>query len=278
MNGLKFIRKQCNFSLSGLANHIGVSRQMISAWENGTKTIPPKRKTQLANFFGISEEFFGEISEKEKQFLLDKAMFSYNNGDEQSYRYIPENEKGKQVICFMKEREQTIDEELIECSKKNKDLLDRIQKNMISCKSKNIRDEITSSYRVRSVLENILDSYEECFKQSSTEKMMYWRVLSYVSEAVKIAYRNDDNIDEHTTTDQREEFILELSRRIKQEIDKQVNVIKCTQTTDSFSENKKIQNKEVIEKTITEKISEAERQYKEFKKENIDTNEFHVII
>ena len=37
MNGLRYIRKQCNFSLSQLAERLEVSRQIISAWENGKK-------------------------------------------------------------------------------------------------------------------------------------------------------------------------------------------------------------------------------------------------
>lgn len=37
MNGLKYIRTQCNFSLSELAERLDVSRQIISAWENGKK-------------------------------------------------------------------------------------------------------------------------------------------------------------------------------------------------------------------------------------------------
>ncbi len=44
MNGLKIIRIQCNYSVSELAEEIGVSRQMISAWENGKKSIPANRK------------------------------------------------------------------------------------------------------------------------------------------------------------------------------------------------------------------------------------------
>ena len=43
-------------------------------WENGKKEIPYKRKQQLSQFFGIEEGFFGEITEEEKQVLLDKAM------------------------------------------------------------------------------------------------------------------------------------------------------------------------------------------------------------
>ena len=59
-------------------------------WENGKKEIPYKRKQQLSQFFGIEEGFFGEITEEEKQVLLDKAMFSYKSGTENAYRYIPE--------------------------------------------------------------------------------------------------------------------------------------------------------------------------------------------
>ena len=63
MNGLKYIRTQCNFSLSELAERLDVSRQIISAWENGKKEIPEARKEQLAEFFGIDKCFFDEITE-----------------------------------------------------------------------------------------------------------------------------------------------------------------------------------------------------------------------
>ena len=127
MNGLKFIRKQCNFSLSSLAEHLNVSRQMISMWENGKKEIPYKRKQQLSQFFGIEEGFFGEITEEEKQVLLDKAMFSYKSGTENAYRYIPENENERQMIHFIKERQFTIDDELAISAQDNKELIERIR-------------------------------------------------------------------------------------------------------------------------------------------------------
>lgn len=142
MNGLKFIRKQCNFSLSGLADYIGVSRQIISAWENGVKEIPRKRKQQLAQFFGIEEGFFGEITEEEKQVLLDKAMFSYKKGTENAYRYIPEDENGKQTFHFIKERQLSIDEELVINAQNNKELIDRIKKNMSCPADGTLMDEL----------------------------------------------------------------------------------------------------------------------------------------
>ena len=87
MNGLRYIRKQCNFSLSQLAERLEVSRQIISAWENGKKEIPEMRKKQLADFFGIDKCFFDEISEEQKRILLDKAMFRYIEDGEETYRY-----------------------------------------------------------------------------------------------------------------------------------------------------------------------------------------------
>ena len=63
MNGLKYIRTQCNFSLSELADRLNVSRQIISAWENGKKEIPETRKIQMAEFFGIDKSFFDDITE-----------------------------------------------------------------------------------------------------------------------------------------------------------------------------------------------------------------------
>ena len=61
MNGLRYIRTQCNFSLSELADRLDVSRQIISAWENGKKEIPEARKVQMAEFFGIDKSFFDDI-------------------------------------------------------------------------------------------------------------------------------------------------------------------------------------------------------------------------
>lgn len=39
MNGLKFIRTQCNLSLNNVAQTLNVSRQIVSAWENGKKNV-----------------------------------------------------------------------------------------------------------------------------------------------------------------------------------------------------------------------------------------------
>lgn len=48
-------------SLNELADILDVSRQQVSAWENGVKTISQKRLRQLSEYFGVDEKFSGYI-------------------------------------------------------------------------------------------------------------------------------------------------------------------------------------------------------------------------
>ena len=109
MNGLKFIRTQCNISLSNLAMELGVSRQMVSAWENDKKELPQKRVEQLSQYFGLEEKYFGEIDDVQKQEILDKAMFRWGKPEEEYYLYRCNSSDGEmagQSVYFqIKERD-----------------------------------------------------------------------------------------------------------------------------------------------------------------------------
>lgn len=54
MNGLKYIRIRCNLSLNELADAIGVTRQALSAWENGKQSIPEQRKNSWKIFSALN--------------------------------------------------------------------------------------------------------------------------------------------------------------------------------------------------------------------------------
>ena len=86
MNGLKYIRTRCNLSLNDVAEAIGVTRQALSSWENERKEIPEQRKKELADYFGIDAAYFGEIFEKEKKYLLEKAMFRYEEDGKETVK------------------------------------------------------------------------------------------------------------------------------------------------------------------------------------------------
>ena len=129
MNGLKYIRTRCNISLSELAEIIGVTRQALNSWENGKKDIPEQRREQLARFFGVEKEYFGEIPEEKKKYLLEKAMFRYDDHGKETYRYkIPDGvEKSDQVeMCFIGDREISLDEEYILAQRKKQEVLEKI--------------------------------------------------------------------------------------------------------------------------------------------------------
>ena len=91
-NGLRYIRNRCNLSMTDLAKHLGLSRQVIGAWETGKKTIPDKRLEELSDFFGIGKEFFGPLSDESKKYLQEKAMFTYIENDKEYYKYKPHKE------------------------------------------------------------------------------------------------------------------------------------------------------------------------------------------
>lgn len=73
MNGLKAVRKQCNMTIQELADKLCVSKQIVSAWENGVKEIPATRKLQLSQLFGLDIESFGEVNEEEANSFAKKA-------------------------------------------------------------------------------------------------------------------------------------------------------------------------------------------------------------
>lgn len=282
MNGLKFIRKQCNFSLSGLADCLGVSRQIINMWENEKKEIPYRRKQQLSHFFGVDERFFGEITDDEKQILLDKAMFSYKSGIENTYRYIPEDKNERQIVYFIKERQFTIEEELSLNAQNNKELIERIRKNMSCPSNGSFRDELAASYRACYVFTNFVDAYEYCFAKESIEKMPCWQVMALVSEAVRSAFtgkQREDKFDGEYRKDEDVEFVNEISEIIMRKIESELTDIrlmqqKCVDKKDSVH----VKEDKIEEKTFNDRVIEAEKQYQEFKKTNIECREFSVMI
>lgn len=129
MNGLKYIRTRCNLSLNELAEMIGVTRQALSAWENGRKDIPQMRKKQLEDFLGIDACYFGEITEKEREYLQQKALFRYDENGKEYYRYkMPEVGNGPAGVAvhFMKDSDESLDEEYAKAQRRKQAALDHI--------------------------------------------------------------------------------------------------------------------------------------------------------
>ena len=79
MNGLNFIRTRCNISLSELADILDVSRQQISAWENGVKPICQKRLSQLSKYFGKTDKIIEEVGAINRGCKVYDLLTTYMN-------------------------------------------------------------------------------------------------------------------------------------------------------------------------------------------------------
>lgn len=54
---IKSLRKENNLTLDELAKALGVSKQIVSAWELGKKEIPSARIPQLKMIFANAEKY-----------------------------------------------------------------------------------------------------------------------------------------------------------------------------------------------------------------------------
>ena len=133
MNGLKFIRTRCNISLNELADILDVSRQQVSAWENGVKPISQKRLNQLSKYFGVDEKYFLDISEDDKEFIVSKALYRRQDNEKEIYCFVKQGEMEddfKYRPFSYPNFEESLDEQMIRAKKKNKDTIEGIQEAM----------------------------------------------------------------------------------------------------------------------------------------------------
>lgn len=89
---LYLIRSRCNYSQAMAAKAIGVSRQMLGAWESGAKALPPARQEQLAALFGIEPELLTEYSLEQVEDFCDRPMFSHTVQGRQVFSFCPTSE------------------------------------------------------------------------------------------------------------------------------------------------------------------------------------------
>lgn len=86
---LSVIRRRCNYSQAMLAEVIGVSRQMVCAWENGSKKLPNDRAAELAALFGISSDILKEDDLQKVEQWCDRPLFSIEKNGRQVFSFEP---------------------------------------------------------------------------------------------------------------------------------------------------------------------------------------------
>lgn len=193
MNGLTYIRRQCNISIAELADILGVSRQAISSWENGRKELPDKRKTQLAEFFGIDEKYFGDISDEEKTELLKKAMFRWDGFKKEALLYRRSGSdsavRGYEEVVFSKDRSVSLDEEYTSAKKRRTDLQKAIAVSIDGSDMPNmtIQGHIHVINRSCALFGTAYELAEGMKQQKTVLKMQYYFEVMNVLKALRVS-------------------------------------------------------------------------------------------
>ena len=98
MIGLELIRKQSGMSLADLSKRLGVSRQFISKWERGEKSIPEKYLCTLAEIFGFEHEILQkELDEVDKLKMQSIQLKKAIDDSSHEYTHVKHDDFGKEV-------------------------------------------------------------------------------------------------------------------------------------------------------------------------------------
>lgn len=218
MNGLQYIRIRCNLSLSELAEQMGVTRQAVSSWENGKKDIPKQRKKDLATYFGIDEKYIGQISEEDKEVLLDKAMFRLDIDGKEKYTYKPDPLKPDAPICFLGEMSETLDESFNKAKQRKKELIDEIDSLIDGGKASCLVEHIGEINRGCKTFEIMTTLLKQVPLQGRFMQVPFRLEMQNVFDAMLIAYagKDKDELREYLKQDgineyQDYEFIMQLA-------------------------------------------------------------------
>lgn len=191
MNGLKYIRTRCNLSLNELADAIGVTRQALSSWEIGKKPIPSQRLEQLSNFFGIDTDYFGNITEEKKKYLLEKAMFRYVENGKETYRYKPQDTSSLKDahVCFLGDDNISLDEKYVAAQKKKQSILDKADEIIrYYDKGGNIHSQLININRGCTIYGGINNLMDEMPQKAIIYRMSYFHEINNVINALLLAY------------------------------------------------------------------------------------------
>ena len=245
MNGLKYIRTKCNLSSAEVAEILSVTRQAVSAWENGTKDIPEGRLAQLSDYFGIDTVYFGDICDKDIRHIDEKALFRHSLNGKEIYRMIP-NESQCDSDCQMKyfdyNRKTSLNDELKAAQAKKKETLARISDIIDWSITSDISSKIMAINRNCNIYETInqLLEFVRCYDPTLKVPLLY--EMKNVWKAMQLAYSLLDEPEiEHKENNEYPsedgEWIVNLARQIKDhwEAEKEAEIKRFEQYKESHS-------------------------------------------
>jgi transcriptional regulator with XRE-family HTH domain len=194
MNGLQYIRKDFGMTLAALGKKMGVSRQTISQWEQGTCPIPDSRLKELSNIFNLPEKYFKEVSEDDVD-RLNELIVAVKSEQEES-DWFTQYEK---ALNAEKEVLSKVDGYLKGKSKKFESVQELTD--FILCEAKKVDEftELLSNYKYPTIIQRIL----ECLIHSENATPDYYDpfttglLLLLADERTRIDANRKEQIELH---------------------------------------------------------------------------------
>lgn len=189
------IRRRCNYTIGSFAKEIGVSRQIVSEWESGNKAIPQKRKEQISQLLGISEELIGEITSEQQEEIINKAMFTHDDGNTCVFNYIiPTLIDNEHIFAFFMEPNHTPQiEEYLRLERKRKNILTKLDASFHGKKYTLQIDKSMGFYRDCEIFGLFAEIYAEIWEHSKKGKALgRYTVLKKTLEAILYALRGEE--------------------------------------------------------------------------------------
>ncbi len=279
MNGLKIIRTRCNLSINEIADVLGVSRQLISAWENGRKIVSEKRRKQLSDFFGIEETLFGEINEEQKTYIIEKAMFKHKYHSKDIFKFKPKDDVddiSKVMVYFRGETEISLSDTYDAAKRVKEDTVNRIDNFIHKNKNEDMESEIMRITNYTKIYGEFSDLLESIDEQKHYLKVPYRFEIIDILDAMRLAFGllDEEKVKGYRKSEHRvgmdSEYILELAAMIKKH---------WMQIKDYHENYRKNLRKHTPEKnndkplpSVAVQIEQMEEKQRQWRKDNIANN------
>ncbi len=170
MNGLKAAREQCKMTIQEVADKLGVSKQIVSAWEKGKKVIPDARKKQLSELFGIPESRLGEISEeevKELEHIASGTIVEVDKTNDEAFRerMMLYTSKAYQASVYAKISQEKDEQKAIE---------KKIHKHFECSDASPIKNQLSHIERANKLYGSFDNVVELLYKSDAKERSLYF--------------------------------------------------------------------------------------------------------
>lgn len=161
MNGIKYIREKSNISKNALAERMGVTRQTISLWENGSRKPSKTHLQWLCTFYSLEPKWFNEIDDQAISELNKMKMYAHDIGGKEYYTFKPESDNGTWQLHFTcGDQEAMLDNKFLLVSKRGKELMKRVEHYLYPRYDWSICDKIVTAERGCAEIERYLDLME----------------------------------------------------------------------------------------------------------------------